>query len=140
VHDTAAPAVRLGAAETQHVDVLAGDRPDDVRAGDEDPSLGPEDDDVGERRAVRRAARRRAEHDRDLRDLARGLGHRLEDPADRVQREHALGQPGASGVPQPDDGDAVGHRAVVGVDDDPAADVAHRPAHDGRVGAERHDG
>ena len=35
-------------------------------------------------------------------------------------------------------GSAVGDRAVVGVDDDPAAHVAHRAAHDGRVGAERH--
>ena len=140
VHDAGAAAVRLGAAEPQHVDVLAGHRADDVRAGHEDPALGAEDHDVGERRAVRRAAGGRAEHDRDLRDLAGGLGHRLEDPADRVQRQHALGQPGAAGVPEPDDRDPVGHRAVVGVDDDLAADVAHRAAHDGGVGAERDDG
>ena len=131
--------MRLGAAEPQHVDVLAGHRADDVGSGDEDPALGAEDDHVGQRRAVRRAAGRRAEHDRDLRDLARRLGHHLEDPADRVQREHTLGQPGAAGVPQADDRHPVGHRAVVGVDDDAAADVAHRAAHDGGVGAEDHD-
>ena len=85
VDDAGAAAVRLGTAEAQHVDVLAGDRADDVRAGHEDPALGAEDDDVGERGAVRRAAGRRAEHDRDLRDLARGLGHHVEDPADGVQ-------------------------------------------------------
>ena len=41
VHHAGAPAVRLGAAEPQRVDVLAGDRADHVRAGDEDPTLGP---------------------------------------------------------------------------------------------------
>ena len=38
VHDAAAPAVGVRAAERLHVDVLAGDRADDVRAGDEDPA------------------------------------------------------------------------------------------------------
>ncbi len=90
-----------------------------------------------ERRAVGRAAGRRAEHDGDLRDLAGGLRHRVEDLADRVQREHALGQPGAAGVPEPDDRRLVGERALVGVHDDLAADLAHRAAHHGRVGAER---
>ena len=106
VHDAGAPAVRLGAAEPQHVDVLAGDRADHVGAGHEDPALRAEDHDVGQRRAVRRAAGGGAEHHRDLRDLAGGLRHHLEDPADRVQRQHALGQPGAAGVPQADDRDA----------------------------------
>ena len=131
--------MRLGSAEAQHVDVLAGDRADHVGAGHEDPALGAEDDDVGERRTVRRPAGRRAEHDGDLRHLAGGLRHRVEDLADRVQRQHALGEPGATGVPQPDDGCLVGERTLVGVDHHLAADLAHRPAHDGRVGAERHD-
>ena len=129
----------LGSAEPQHVDVLTGHGAHHVGAGHEDPALGPEDHHVGERRAVRRAAGRRTEHDRDLRDLARGLGHHLEDPAHRVQRQHTLGEPGAAGVPEPDDRHPVGHRAVVGVDDHAAADVAHRATHHGRVGAERHD-
>jgi hypothetical protein len=131
--------VGLGAAEPQHVDVLAGHRADDVGAGDEDPAVGAEDHDVGERRAVGRAAGRRAEHDRDLRDLARGLRHGVEDPAHGVQRQDALGEPGAARVPEADDRHAVGHGEVVGVDDHPATDVAHRATHDGRVGAEGHD-
>ena len=45
-------------------------------------------------------------------------------------------QPGAAGVPEADDRDAVGQRAVVGVDDDLAAVGAHRAAHHGGVGAE----
>ena len=96
VDDAGAAAVRLGSAEAQHVDVLAGDRADHVGAGHEDPALGAEDHDVGQGGAVGRAAGGRAEHDGDLRDLAGGLGHHLEDPADRVQRQHALGQPGAA--------------------------------------------
>ena len=139
VDHAGATAVRLGAAEAQHVDVLAGDGADHVGAGHEDPALGAEDDDVGEGGTVRRPARGRAEHDRDLRDLARRLGHHVEDPAHRVQRQHALGQPGAAGVPEADDRRGVGHRPVVGVDDDAAADVAHRAAHHGGVGAERDD-
>ena len=103
VDDAGATAVGLGSAEAEHVDVLAGHRADHVGAGDEDPALGAEDHDVGERRAVRRAAGGRAEHHGDLRDLAGGLGHHLEDPADGVQREHALGEPGAAGVPEADD-------------------------------------
>jgi hypothetical protein len=139
VHDAGAPAVRLGAAEAQHVDVLAGDRADHVRTGDEDPSLRAEDHHVGQRRPVRRAAGRRAEHDGDLRDLARGLRHRVEDLADRVQAEHALGQPRATGVPQADDRQLLAPRHLVRRTDDLAALVAHRAAHHGRVGAERDD-
>jgi hypothetical protein len=85
VHDAGPAAVRLRSTEAQHVDVLAGDRPDDVRAGDEDPALGAEDHDVGQRRPVGRAAGSRAEHDGDLRDLARRARHHLEDPAHGVQ-------------------------------------------------------
>ena len=136
VDDAGAAAVGLGATEAQHVDVLAGHRADDVGAGDEDAALGAEDDHVGERGAVGRATGGRAEHDGDLRDLAGGLGHHLEDAADGVQGQHALGQPGAAGVPQADDGHAVGDGAVVGVDDDATADVAHRAAHHGGVAAE----
>ena len=94
VDDAGAAAVRLGTAEAQHVDVLAGDRADDVGTGDEDPALGTEDDDVGEGRAVRRAAGGRAEHHGDLRDGAGGLRHHLEDAAHGVQGQHALGAAG----------------------------------------------
>jgi acetyl-CoA/propionyl-CoA carboxylase carboxyl transferase subunit len=46
---------------------------------------GPEDHDVGEGGTVGSATCGRSEHDRDLRDLARGLRHRLEDPPDGVE-------------------------------------------------------
>ena len=113
--------MRLGAAEALHVDVLAGDRADHVRAGDEDPALRAQDHDVGERRAVRRAAGGGAEHHRDLRDPAGGPDHRGEDLADGVQRGHALGQPGAAGVPEADDRHPLAQRDVDRVDDVPAA-------------------
>ena len=51
--------------------------------------------------------------------------------------------PSASRAPpechRPMIGDPVGQRPLVGVDDDLAADLAHRAAHDGGVGAERDD-
>ena len=138
--DAAAPTVRLGTAEAQHVDVLAGDRADDVGAGDEDAALGAEDHDVGERRAVGRAAGGRAEHDRDLRDPSRDAGHDREDHADGVQALDALAQASAAGVPEPDDRYAVGKGATVGDEDHLAPADAHRAALDGRVGAEDDDG
>ena len=113
VHDAGTPAVRLGSAEPQHVDVLAGDGPDHVGTGHEDAALRPEDHHVGQSRTVGRTAGGRAEHHRDLRDLARRLRHRVEDQPDSVQRQHALGQPRAAGVPQPDDRRPVGHRPLV---------------------------
>jgi hypothetical protein len=133
------PERRPWSAETQHVDGLAGHRPHDVGAGDEDAALGTEDDDVGQRGAVRRPAGGRAQDHGDLRDLARGLRHHVEDATDGVQRQDALGEPRAAGVPESDDRDLLDHRPVVGRDDHPAADVAHRAPHDGGVGAERND-
>ena len=56
----------------------------------------------------------------------------VEDQPDRVQRQHALGEPRAAGVPQADDRRPVGQRALVGVHDRLAADLAHRAAHHGR--------
>ena len=40
VDDAGTPAVRLGTAEAQHVDVFSGDGADHVGSGDEDPALG----------------------------------------------------------------------------------------------------
>ncbi len=57
------------------------------------------DDDVGQGRPVRGTTGGRAEHHRDLRHPAGGAHHRGEHLADRVQRDHALGEPGATGVP-----------------------------------------
>ena len=47
----------------------------------------------------------------------------------------ALGQPGAAGVPEPDDRHPLPDGGVDRVDDVPAALVAHRAAHPGGVGA-----
>lgn len=82
--------------------------------------------------------RGRAEHDRDLRHLSGGPHHRGEHLADAVERVHALAEPGAAGVPHPEDGHALGHGEVDGLDDAQAALGAHRAAHPGGVGGERH--
>src|SRR3546814_15850042 len=95
--------VRLRPPEARHVDVLAGHRADHVRAGDEDAALRAEDHDVGQGRTIGGSARGRAEHDGDLRDPARRLGHDVEDLTHGVQGEESLGQAGAAGMPAPDD-------------------------------------
>ena len=59
--------MRLVPAESRHVDVLAGHAADYVRAGDEDPALPGEDNDVGEGRPVSGPPGRGAEDYRDLR-------------------------------------------------------------------------
>ena len=71
-------------AEAGHVDVLAGDAAHHVGSGHEDPTFGSHDDDVGQRRSVGGTAGRETDHDRDLRDIARGPDHRFEYQADRV--------------------------------------------------------
>lgn len=60
----AAARVRSRTAEAIGVDDLAGDLAQNVRASDEQAPGGTHDDDVGECRAVCRAARGRAEHHR----------------------------------------------------------------------------
>ena len=132
--------VGVGTAQAQHGDVLTGHRTDDVGPGHEDAAFGGQDDHVGQRRAVGRAAGRRAEHDRDLGDLAGGLGHRVEDPAHRVQAEHPLGEAGAAGVPDPEDRHPVDHGPAVGLDHHLAAVETHCATHHRGVGAEGHDG
>ena len=136
VHDAAAPAVRVGTAEALHVDLLARDGADDLGTGDEDPALRSEDDDVRERGAVRRSARRGAEHDGNLRHLARDARHRGEDTADAVQAGDPLAQPRTAGVPDAHDGAGVSEGAVVRRDDGAAAPVAHGPALHGGIGRE----
>ena len=85
MHDAAASTVHLGAAETLHVDVLAGDAAHHIGAGDEDAAGRAHDDDVGECRTVGRATGGRPEYHRDLRHLARSARHRREDAAYRVE-------------------------------------------------------
>src|SRR3954454_12306521 len=103
MNDTAAPAMRLRPTEPRHVDVFAGDAAHDVRAGDEHPAVRTEHDDVGQRRTVGGATGRRAEYDRNLWHLARGVRHGGEDATHAVERRRAFGQPCAAGVPDPDD-------------------------------------
>ena len=64
------------------------------------------------------------------------LRHRVEDQSHRVQGQHTLREARAAGVPETDDRRLVGDGALVRLDDHGAAVVAHRAAHDRRVGAE----
>ncbi len=128
--------VGLRTAERGHVHVLAGDAAHHVGPGDEHPAFRCHDDDVGQRRPVGGAAGGEADDHRDLRNVARRANHGLEHRADRVQRPHTFGQPGATGVPDADDRALLLDGGVVGVDDVLAAFGAHRAAHDGAVRAE----
>ena len=139
VHHAGLSAVRHRPAEVLHVDLLAGDRLDHIRPGDEDPAVRRHDHDVGQRRAVGGAAGRSAEHHGDLRHPAGRPDHGGEDMADAVQRLDALGQPGTAGMPQPDDRRALPHGGLDGVDDVPAALMSHGAAHPGAVRAEGDD-
>lgn len=73
------------AAERFHVDFFAGDALDDVGSGDEDATGGGHDHHVGECGSVGGAAGGESDDHRDLRDVAGGPHHRLEDSADGVQ-------------------------------------------------------
>ncbi len=134
VDHAAAPAVGVRAAQPLHVDLLAGDTADDLRAGHEDPAGRTHDHDVGQRRAVGRPAGRGTEHHRDLRYPPGRPHHRGEHLPDGVECFHPFGQPGPAAVPQPDDRHAFTDGGVDRVDDAPAALQAHRAAHDGGVG------
>jgi hypothetical protein len=140
VHDPGAARVWLGAAEPGHVHVLAGHAPHHVGAGDEDPALPGQDDHVGQGGTVGGAAGRRAEHHRDLRHHAGRPGHRGEHRTDRVQALHALAEPGAARVPQPDHGGALRERLLVRGHDRRAPGRAHRAALHPRVAGERDSG
>ena len=104
VHHARTTAVWFGAAEALHVDVFAGDRSHHLWPGHEDSSVGGEDHHVGERRPVGRAARGRAEHDRDLRNAPGGQRHGGEDAAHGIEAGHALAQARPAAVPEADDG------------------------------------
>lgn len=64
---------------------------------------------------------------------------RGEDARDGVERVDALAQPGAAGLPDTDDRQAVRDRVVGHRSDGAAAVHAQRPALAQRVGGERHD-
>ena len=129
--------MRLGPAEPGHVHVLAGHAADHIRPGDEDAAMIGKDHHVGEGRPVGRPPGRGAEHHGDLRHHPGGPGHRGENGAHRVQALHALTQPGATGVPQPDHRRALRHGLVVGGDDRGAPGAAHGAALNPRIAGER---
>src|SRR5262245_21651963 len=137
VYDTGPATVRLRPTEAFHVDLLAGDAAHHLRAGDEDASVAAHDHDVGERRAVRRAAGRRAEYHDDLRYPYRRANNRRVHDDDAVQREDALGQARAARVPEAEHGYAFANRGIDRVDDVAAALDAHRAAHLRAVGGVR---
>ena len=115
VRHAGAVVVRAAAAEVLHLDVLAGHRLDHVRAGDEHVAGAVDHhDEVGERGGVHRAARRRAHDQRDLRDHPGAAHVAHEDLAVEAERDHALLDPRAAPVVDPD------HRAA-----DLGGDVHH---------------
>jgi hypothetical protein len=121
--------VRPTAAEVLEVDLLAGHRLDDVRAGDEHVAgLVDHHGEVGDRRGVHRAARARAHDQRDLRDDAGGADVAEEDVAVEAERNHALLDPRAAAVVDPDHRDAELGRQVHHLDDLLAVDLAERAA------------
>ena len=122
------------AAERLEVDLLAGDRLDDVGAGDEHVrGLLHHEDEVGHRRGVDRAARARAHDQRDLRDHARALDVAHEHVAVGAERDDALLDPRAAGVVDADDRAADLGRQVHDLAHLLAHDLAERAAEDGEV-------
>ena len=110
--------VRAGAAQLLEADVLAGDRLDDVGAGDEHVrGLVDHHREVGDRGGVDRAARARADDQADLRDHAGGVGVAAEDLAVQAERGDALLDAGAAGVVDADDRAAGLQREVHDLDD-----------------------
>ena len=122
------------AAQLLHRDVLAGDRLDHVRAGDEHVrGLVDHDGEVGECRGVDGAARARAHDERDLRDHAGRADVAEEDLAVQAERDDALLDARAAGVVDADDRAAVPHRHVHHLDDLLAEYLAERAAEDREV-------
>ena len=134
VRDARPGVVRVRAAEFLHPDVLAGDRLDDIGAGDEHLArLVDHDDEVGEGGGVHRAAGGRAHDDRDLRDDSGCAGVQAEDLAVLAECDHALLDAGAAGVEHADDRDAAAERELHDLDDLLAGDLAERSAEGGEV-------
>ena len=134
VRDAGLGVVRARAAEVLEGDVLAGDRLDDVGAGDEHVrGLVDHHGEVGDRGGVDRATGARAHDQRDLRDHAGGVHVAAEDLAVEAERDHALLDARAAGVVEPDDGAADLHREVHDLDDLLAEDLAEGAAEDGEV-------
>ena len=134
VGDTALGVVRPRAAELLELHVLAGDRLDDVRTGDEHVrGLVDHHGEVGDGGGVDGAAGARPHDQRDLRDDARGQHVAPEDLAVEPEGDDALLDARAAGVVDADHRDAGLERQVHDLDDLLAEDLAEGPAEDGEV-------
>ena len=113
VRYAAARCVRASAAEFLVADVLAGDGADDVRTRNVHLSdAGRHEDKVRQRGGVRRAARRRSEYHRDLRNHARRPDVAMKNIAVPREAAHPFLNPRAAGVYQPDHRRADAHGEV----------------------------
>ena len=134
VRDARARVVRRRAAELLEADVLAGDRTDDVGAGDEHVGRAVDHhDEVGQRGGVHGAARRRAEDEADLRDDPRGGDVAAEDLRELRQAGHALLDPGTAAVADADQRHARAQREVHDLGDLLPVHLAQAAAEDREV-------
>ncbi len=141
VGDPARRGVGRRAAEFVEGDLLARDRLDDVRAGDEHVArVADHEGEVRQRGGVHRAARAGAHDGRNLRDDARRLGVSAEDFAEAAERLDALLNPRAGGVVEADDGRADLHRLVHHLTDLLGEHLTERAAENGEVVGEDEDG
>jgi hypothetical protein len=132
--------VHLGAADLIQAGGAAGDRLDDLRAGDEHVGVLPGHDDVvHQRRRVRRAPRARSGDDGDLWHHARQQHVVVEHLAVAGQRVHRFLDAGASGILEGDHGIADLQGQLHGLHDLLGVHLAQRAAHHGEILAERGD-
>src|SRR3954469_16420929 len=115
--DAALVAVHHAAAQFLLADLFLHHRLDHVWPGDEHVAVLGHKDEVGERGRVHRAARARAENDRDLRDHARGLTVRIEDAGVAPQAVHAFWDARAARVVQGNERAAIFKRHAHDFDD-----------------------
>ncbi len=140
VRDPGLGVVRPAAAELLEVDLLAGHRPDHVRAGDEHVTgVVDHHGEVGDRRGVHRPARARPHDQRDLRDHPGAAHVAHEDLAVEPERDHPLLDPRAAAVVDPDHRAADLGGQVHHLDDLLAVHLAERAAEHGGVLAEHRD-
>jgi hypothetical protein len=129
--------VRHRTAELLELDLLAGDRPDHVGAGDEHVrGVLDHRDEVRHGGRVHGAARARAHDQRDLGDDARALDVAHEDVPVGAQRDDTLLDPRAARVVDPDHRAADLGRQIHDLDHLFGHHLAQRTAEDGEVLAE----
>ena len=129
--------VGVGTAQLLHRHVLAGDRLDDVRTGDEHlTGLVDHHDEVGQRRGVDVPTGGSAHDQRDLRDDAGGQDVVVEDLAVQAQRDDTLLDAGARAVIDADQRPAGLGRQLLDLDDLLAVDLAEAAAEHRHVLAE----